>query len=179
ASDEVDAQLLLAADQFVVSGPTVVAGYPWFGDWSRDTMTSYEGLFLEPARIEEGRRLLLRNAATLSDGMLANTADTGTLEYNTADGALWFLHAVGRHVERTGDLDLAAELAARLVDVVDAHVRGTRYGIAVDPSDGLLTQGARGSRPDLDGRARRREAGHAAPRQGGRDQRARDQRARR
>jgi predicted glycogen debranching enzyme len=144
AADAVDAQLLLAADQFVVAGPTVVAGYPWFGDWSRDTMTSYEGLFLEPGRIEEGRRLLLRNAATLSEGMLANTADTGTLEYNTADGTLWFLHAVGRHVERTGDAELAAELAPQLVDVVRHHVDGTRYGIAVDPADGLLGQGSDG-----------------------------------
>jgi predicted glycogen debranching enzyme len=144
ARDDLDAQLLLAADQFIVSGPTVVAGYPWFGDWSRDTMTSYEGLFLDPARIEEGRALLLRNAAMLSEGMLANTSDTGALEYNTADGTLWFLHAVGRHVERTGDLELANELAARLREVVEAHVRGTRYGIAVDPADGLLMQGADG-----------------------------------
>jgi predicted glycogen debranching enzyme len=144
AEDGVDAQLVLAADQFVVAGPTVVAGYPWFGDWSRDTMTSYEGLFLETGRIDEGRALLQRNAATLSEGMLANTADTGTLEYNTADGTLWFLHAVARHVERTDDGDLAAELAPQLAEVVAAHVRGTRYGIAVDPADGLLTQGADG-----------------------------------
>jgi predicted glycogen debranching enzyme len=144
AQDEIDSQLLLAADQFVVRGPTVVAGYPWFGDWSRDTMTSYEGLFLETGRADEGRRLLERNAATLSEGMLANTADTGTLEYNTVDGTLWFLHAVGRHVGRTGDLDLAAKLAPQLVEVIDAHVRGTRYGIAVDPADGLLTQGMEG-----------------------------------
>ncbi len=144
AADAVDAQLLLAADQFVVGGPTVVAGYPWFGDWSRDTMTSYEGLFLETGRDTEGRALLLRNAATLSEGMLANTADTGTLEYNTADGTLWFVHAVGRHVARTGDVDLASELAPRLLDVVEAHVNGTRYGIGVDQADGLLTQGADG-----------------------------------
>jgi predicted glycogen debranching enzyme len=144
AEDDVDRQLLLAADQFVVSGPTVVAGYPWFGDWSRDTMTCYEGLFLEPGRHEEGRALLRRNAATLSEGMLANTADTGTLEYNTADGTLWFLHAVGRHVERTDDVELAAELADGLLSVVEAHVRGTRYGIGVDAADGLLVQGAPG-----------------------------------
>ncbi len=144
AHDAIDAQLLLAADQFVVAGPTVVAGYPWFGDWSRDTMTSYEGLLLETGRVEEGRELLLRNAATLSEGMLANTADTGTLEYNTADGTLWFLHAVGRHVARTGDIDLAADLAPQLLDVVAAHVRGTRYGIRVDPADGLLVQGEDG-----------------------------------
>jgi len=144
AHDSVDAQLLLAADQFIVQGPTVVAGYPWFGDWSRDTMTSYEGLFLETGRLEEGRRLLERNAATLSEGMLANTADTGTLEYNTVDGTLWFLHAVGRHVARSGDLDLAAALAPQLLGVIDAHVRGTRFGIAVDPADGLLVQGGPG-----------------------------------
>jgi predicted glycogen debranching enzyme len=144
SNDEVDATLTLAADQFVVAGPTVVAGYPWFGDWSRDTMTSYEGLFLETNRFDEGRRLLTRNAATVSEGMLANTADTGTLEYNTVDGTLWFLQAVGRHVERTGDLDLAAQLAPTLLEIVDAHVGGTRYGIGVDPVDGLLTHGADG-----------------------------------
>jgi predicted glycogen debranching enzyme len=143
ARDEVDARLLLAADQFVVSGPTVVAGYPWFGDWSRDTMTSYEGLFLETGRIDEGRALLVRNAATLSEGMLANTADTGSLEYNTADATLWFLHAVGRHVARTGDDALAAELAPQLLDVVRHHEQGTRHGIRVDP-DGLLAEGADG-----------------------------------
>jgi predicted glycogen debranching enzyme len=144
ARDGVDRQLLLAADQLVVRGPAVVAGYPWFGEWSRDTMTSYEGLFLETGRVDEGRRLLERSAATLSEGMLANTADTGTLEYNTVDGTLWFLHAVGRHVERTGDVDLAAALATTLVGVVEAHVHGTRYGIAVDPADGLLAEGAPG-----------------------------------
>ena len=144
AANEIDALLTLAADQFIVAGPTVVAGYPWFGDWSRDTMTSYEGLFLETGRSDEGRRLLLRNAATVSEGMLANTADTGTLEYNTVDGTLWFLHAVGRHIERTGDLELAAELAPTLLSIVDSHVAGTRYGIGVDPADGLLTHGADG-----------------------------------
>jgi predicted glycogen debranching enzyme len=143
ADDETGALLAHAADQLVVAGPTVVAGYPWFGDWSRDTMTSYEGLLLETGRADEGRELLVRAAGTLSEGMLANTADTGSLEYNTADGTLWFLHAVGRHVERTGDHDLAAELLPALEDVVARHVAGTRFGIRVD-ADGLLTQGAPG-----------------------------------
>ena len=107
-------------------------------------MTSYEGLFLETGRSDEGRELLLRAAGTLSEGMLANTADTGTLEYNTADATLWFLHAVDRHVARTGDLDLAARLAAKLVAIVEAHIAGTRFGIHVDANDGLLVQGADG-----------------------------------
>ena len=143
--DDVDETLAVAADQFVVAGPTVVAGHPWFGDWSRDTMTSYEGLFLETNRWDEGRALLQRAAGTLSAGMLANTADVeGMPEFNTADGTLWFLHAVGRHVQLTGDIDMAATLCPDLEAVVANHVVGTRFGIGVDRSDGLLSQGQEG-----------------------------------
>ncbi len=145
--DAVDRQLLIAADQFVIEstgGPTAVAGYPWFGEWSRDLMTSYEGLFLATARWDEGRACLRRTAATVSEGMLANTADTGTLEYNTADGTLWFVHAIGRHLAVTGDEDLGAELAHVVRAIVEHHVAGTRFGIVVDPADGLLRQGAEG-----------------------------------
>jgi predicted glycogen debranching enzyme len=144
ATSEVDAQLVLAAEQFIVHGgtaPAVVAGYPWFGAWSRDTMTSYEGLFLSTGRTDEGRALLVGAATTISEGMLANTADTGTLEYNTADGTLWFVHAIGRHVAATGDVSLIVELGSVLDDIIDHHVRGTRYGIRVDLNDGLLVQG--------------------------------------
>ena len=147
ATDEIGAVLARAADQFVVStatGPSVVAGYPWFGEWSRDTMTSYEGLFLCTGRYDEGHDLLIRSAATLSEGMLANTADAGGLEYNTADGTLWFIHAVGRHVAVTGDLDILAKLNGTLDGIIDAHSHGTRFGIKVDPGDGLLQQGAPG-----------------------------------
>src|SRR6266511_3989606 len=84
-------------------------------------MTSYEGLFLETNRWDEGRMLLER-----------------------ADGTLWFLHAVGRHVEVTGDLDLAGVLLPALEEIVEHHVAGTRFGIKVDSADGLLTQGEGG-----------------------------------
>jgi len=147
AKGEVDGQLVLAADQFTVTTggrPTAVAGYPWFGEWSRDLMTSYEGLYLTTKRHDEGREVLLASAATLSEGMLANTADTGSLEYNTVDGTLWFAHAAGRHVDVTGDEDLAGELAPTLEQIVDHHLQGTRFGISVDPSDGLLRQGSEG-----------------------------------
>ncbi|MEU4645366.1 amylo-alpha-1,6-glucosidase [Micromonospora sp. NPDC023814] len=143
-ADPVEATLALAADAFVIrtgAGPDVVAGYPWFGAWSRDTMISYEGLFLCTNRADEGRELLRAYAATLSEGMLANTADTGRVEYNTVDATLWFLHAVSRHVTVTGDTDLGDELLPALRGVVDAHLTGTRFGIAVDPADGLITQG--------------------------------------
>ena len=147
AVEAVDRQLILAADQFVVEGgggPTAVAGYPWFGEWSRDLMTSYEGLFLATDRWDDGRACLRRAAATVSEGMLANTADTGTLEYNTADGTLWFVHALGRHMAVSGDADLGAELAPVVQAIIGQHIAGTRFGIAVDPDDGLLRQGAEG-----------------------------------
>src|SRR4051794_30470789 len=146
ATDDVDAQLVLAADQFVITTAgrrTAVAGYPWFGEWSRDLMTSYEGLFLTPNRWDEGRSVLRASAATVSEGMLANTADTGALEYNTVDGTLWFVHALGRHVAVTGDADLGDELAPVLEQILARHVDGTRFGIGVD-RDGLLRQGAEG-----------------------------------
>jgi predicted glycogen debranching enzyme len=157
-TDAVASRLMLAADAFVIDrtgadatggstdtgAPDVIAGYPWFGTWSRDTMVSYEGLFLSTQRADEGRRLLRAYAATLSEGMLANTADTGSVEYNTADATLWFVHAIGRHVAATGDTDLAAELAPALDGILTAHLDGTRYGIRVDPADSLLSQGADG-----------------------------------
>jgi predicted glycogen debranching enzyme len=166
ACDDVELALLLAADQFVVAGPAVVAGYPWFGEWTRDVMTAYEGLFLESGRHEEGRAMLLRTAATLSEGMLANSADTGATEYNAADGTLWFLHAAGRHVQRTGDRDLARELLQPLAGVVDQHLAGARHGIRVDAADGLLSQGEDGVAltwmdARVDGRPVTRRAGKA------------------
>jgi glycogen debranching enzyme len=99
-------------------------------------MTSYDGLLLQTGRADEGAKLLHAYAATVSEGMLANTADTGQTEWNTADASLWFLHAVDRHVTVTGDADLGARLLPVLDDVVKAHVSGTRYGIRVD-ADGL------------------------------------------
>jgi predicted glycogen debranching enzyme len=145
--DDAGGILAVAADRFVVTtpnGPTAVAGYPWFGEWSRDLFTSYEGLFLCTGRADEGRAVLTRAAGSVSEGMLANTADVGTLEYNTIDATLWFVHALGRHVAHASDLDLAAELADTVVDILAAHRSGTRFGIGVDAATGLLRGGADG-----------------------------------
>jgi predicted glycogen debranching enzyme len=145
ATEDVDRILARAADRFVIAtddGAGAVAGYPWFGEWSRDLFTAYEGLFLCTGRSDEGRTALLRAAATVSEGMLANTADTG--EYNTIDGTLWFLHALGRHVDRTGDQDLAAATADTIEAVLEAHIAGTRFGIGVEADTGLLHGGADG-----------------------------------
>jgi predicted glycogen debranching enzyme len=131
AEDGLEGALRLAADAFVVStptGPGIVAGYPWFGEWSRDTMICLDGLLLATGRHAVARAVLERWAATLSQGMLANTTDSGTPEHNTIDGTLWFVHAVGRYTAASGDPSLAASLLGELDRVVAHHVNGLLAG---------------------------------------------------
>ncbi len=142
-------QLALAADQFVVqrgSGQTVIAGYHWFGDWGRDTMIALPGLTLATRRPEAAAGILRTFARFMDQGMLPNRfPDVGDQpEYNTVDATLWYFHAVDQYVEATGDLALARELLPVLVDSVRWHQRGTRYGIRLDPADGLLRAGEPG-----------------------------------
>jgi predicted glycogen debranching enzyme len=132
---------VIAADHHITGAVGVVAGFPWFGEWSRDTMTSYEGLFLSTGRVREGAALLRRYAAAVSKGMLPNTTDSGTAEFNTVDATLWFVHALDRHVDVTGDVALAEELLVVLREILEAHLAGTRFGIGVDPADSLLRCG--------------------------------------
>lgn len=149
ASDEFSKQLVLAADQFIVkrdAGHTVLAGYHWFSDWGRDTMIALPGLTLATGRSEIAKSILGEFAKYLSEGMLPNRfPDEGeTPEYNTVDATLWFFEAIRSYAEATGDYDFVREvLYDDLVDVIERHVRGTRYGIGVD-GDGLLEAGQAG-----------------------------------
>jgi predicted glycogen debranching enzyme len=144
-------QLTLAADQFVVkrgtaaNGRTVIAGYPWFADWGRDTMIALPGLALATGRHEVARNVLRTFGQFVSEGMLPNRfPDAGEApEYNTVDATLWFFHALDEYLAATGDRQLIAELYPVLLHIVDAHVKGTRYRIHVD-SDGLLYAGEAG-----------------------------------
>jgi glycogen debranching enzyme len=126
-ADDVEAHLALAADAHVVAGPDVVASYPGRGPVVRDTLIGYEGLFLETGRAGEGRALLRGYA--------------DRLRVPAMDVPLWYLHAVERHVTRTGDTDLAAELLPVLDGIIAERLDGTGlYGVRADPVDGLLTQ---------------------------------------
>ena len=159
AATTVDAPLALAADAFVVpttGRPDVVAGYPWFGAWSRDTMTSYEGLFLATGRADEGRELLRAYAATLSEGMLANTADTGAPSTTPPTRRCGSCTPSTGTSRRTGDDDLAAELGAGARRVVDAHVARHPLRHPRRPRRRPAHPGRRRAGADLDGRARRR-----------------------
>ncbi|MGZ8096192.1 MAG: amylo-alpha-1,6-glucosidase, partial [Methylosarcina sp.] len=122
---------------------TVIAGYHWFTDWGRDTMISLEGLTLLTGRQAEAAHILRTFTYHLRDGLIPNMFPEGENEgvYYTADATLWFFHALSRYVDITGDRGLLKELLHKLLDVIERHIQGTRFGIRCDPSDGLLIQG--------------------------------------
>jgi predicted glycogen debranching enzyme len=157
------AELVLAADQFVIRPAgryedhvrariagdeawTVIAGYHWFTDWGRDTMISLEGLTLATGRTAEAGSILRMFAHHIRDGLVPNMFPEGANEglYHTADATLWFFHAIDRYLRASHDRRTLGQLLPSLVDIIDHHLRGTRFGIRVDPDDGLLIQGAPG-----------------------------------
>jgi predicted glycogen debranching enzyme len=161
--DGLAAELVLAADQFIVTPigraaeaarvrargdeeRSVIAGYHWFTDWGRDTMISLEGLTLLTGRAAEAKRILRTFTSAIRDGLLPNLFPEGDSHglYHTADATLWLFHALDRYVAATSDRALLHALLPQLGDVVERHLAGTRFGIGVDARDGLLQQGAPG-----------------------------------
>jgi len=149
-SDELARSLTLAADAFVVRRGedlrTIIAGYPWFSDWGRDTMIALPGICLATGRHDDARKILRAFARSTDRGMLPNRFPDGgeAPEYNTVDATLWFFVAAHRYLEATGDeVFVLRELLPVFEDIVAWHERGTRYGIRVD-DDGLLRAGEPG-----------------------------------
>lgn len=147
--------LILAADQFIVKRPapdephgkTIIAGYPWFSDWGRDTMISLPGLTLATGRPELARLILRTFARYVDKGMLPNRfPDAGEVpEYNTVDATLWYFEAIRAYFIATQDDALVEQLFPTLADIIDWHSRGTRYNIHLDAADGLLYAGEEGT----------------------------------
>jgi predicted glycogen debranching enzyme len=146
-------QLALASDQFLVtrggaqtSGSSVIAGYPWFADWGRDTMIALPGLTSSLGRHAIAADVLRTFARFVDRGMLPNRFPDGgePPEYNTADATLWFFQAIREAALASGDRALGRDLYPTLIGIIRAHVAGTRYGISVDPKDALLRAGEPG-----------------------------------
>ena len=147
-------QLILAADQFIVKrslpeeadGRSIIAGYHWFGDWGRDTMIALPGLTLTTGRADIARKILLAFARYVDGGMLPNDFPDagGRPEYNTVDAALWYFEAVRQYFAETQDKATLVNLFPVLEEMIKAHLKGTRYQIHVDESDGLLYAGEPG-----------------------------------
>jgi predicted glycogen debranching enzyme len=144
-----------AAGAYIVrrgSGKTIIAGYPWFGDWGRDTLISLRGLCLATGRLADARDILREWAGQVSEGMLPNRfVDQGDApEYNTVDAALWYVIAVHEYLAAAAGPGGKAppkrdreRLRAACLAIVTGYARGTRYGIRLD-EDGLLAAGEPG-----------------------------------
>jgi predicted glycogen debranching enzyme len=147
--DEFVTLLTAAADQYIVSRgneKSIIAGYHWFSDWGRDTMIALPGLTLPTKRFDVARGILRTFARSVDQGMLPNRfPDAGeTPEYNTVDATLWFFEAVRAYLAYSGDLlFIQSELYEVLTDIIEWHVRGTRFGIKLD-ANGLLNSGEAG-----------------------------------
>jgi len=152
ASDPLLSRLHAAADQFLVrradGSPTVIAGYPWFADWGRDTMIALPGLLIARGRLEEARQVFRGFLAHLDRGLLPNRFPDGAAapEYNTADATLWLFQAAHEWLQAGGDRAFVREeLYPAALEILDWHRRGTHHGIRVDPEDGLLVAGGEGT----------------------------------
>src|SRR5436309_6718821 len=143
SEDELVRTLTAAADQYIVSRgdrKTIIAGYPWFTDWGRDTMIALPGLTLATGRFDIARSILREFAKYVDRGMLPNRfPDAGEApEYNTIDATLWYFEAVRALLQYTADYTFVRDhLYAVMADIIDWHKRGTRYGIKMD-TDGLI-----------------------------------------
>ena len=125
------------------AGRTILAGFPWFTDWGRDTFISLRGLLLGTGHAAEAAAILHNWAGLIDGGMVPNRFpdDGGAPEYNTVDGALWFCIAV--HDTLAAGAGDRALLQAAVLRVIDGYIAGTRYGIGVD-ADGLVRAGVPG-----------------------------------
>jgi glycogen debranching enzyme len=153
APDALRAELALAADQFIVKAApggsartTIVAGYPWFTDWGRDTMIALPGLAIANRRGAVAEAIVREFAPYVNGGMLPNMfSDGGRVpEYNTVDAALWYVEAIRACAETTQDPEFAHDLFPVLCAIVHGYTHGTRYGIGVDHDDGLVRAGVPG-----------------------------------
>jgi predicted glycogen debranching enzyme len=153
-------RLNASADTYIVQrssktgapGKTVIAGYPWFTDWGRDTFIALRGLCIATGRLDEARDILIPWASTVSEGMLPNRfPDYGEQpEFNSVDASLWFVNAVREYLEARSRGDrgpLAAHedliLREAVTKILKGYSLGTRFGIRVDP-DGLVAAGETG-----------------------------------
>jgi predicted glycogen debranching enzyme len=150
--DEFARRLVEACDKFIVQRQstdkkTVIAGYPWFTDWGRDTMIALSGLTLTTHRFEDARDILITFSKHMKNGLIPNVfPDDGQDPlYNTVDASLWYFEAINKYIHYTGDYKLIKdELYVALIEIIEAYINGTDFSIGMD-EDYLLTAGEQGS----------------------------------
>jgi len=141
---ELEKVLTIAADNFIIEksyGKTIIAGYPWFGDWGRDTFIALEGLLLKTNRFNDAKGVLKSFAKHIKNGLVPNLIDeNGGQSYNSVDASLWYIEATYQYYQYTHDKELIKELYPALISIIEAYQQGTSFHIKMD-DDGLILSG--------------------------------------
>ena len=144
AHTSVEKHLAITADSFIVergNRKTIIAGYPWFGDWGRDTFIAFEGLLLCTNRFKDAKEILLSFAKYIEDGLIPNMiGEDGGSAYNTVDASLWYIDAVYKYYKYTHDDFFVKDIYNNLLKIINAYKNGTKNNIKMD-EDGLITSG--------------------------------------
>ncbi|HEY3782821.1 MAG TPA: amylo-alpha-1,6-glucosidase [Fimbriimonadaceae bacterium] len=147
--DDVASALTQSAAHFLVGSEertTIIAGYPWFTDWGRDTMIAIPGICLHTGHVDSAKKIMLDFAKQMKQGLIPNrfVEAPEQPQYNTVDATLWYVNAAYLILNDHWDASFAAEMSKVLAKIFEWHQKGTFYGIKADPADGLLTQGEEG-----------------------------------
>lgn len=139
-------RLVKAADNFIVKrgdGHSIIAGYPWFTDWGRDTLISLEGLTLVTKRYDDAKDILTTFIETLKDGLCVNMFPDGNGDalYNTADASLWLIHATYQYYQYTHDYAFIKKYFSALQNIIFTYIKGTKHNIHLN-DDFLLSAGS-------------------------------------
>ncbi len=148
--DEFVEKLVHAGDHFIVKRnstnlKTVLAGFPWFTDWGRDTMIAFHGLTLCTKRFEDAREILESFARYEKNGLIPNVfpdKSTDAAVYNTVDASLWYFYAVDQYLKYTGDFDFVkCEIYPVLERIIENYINGTYFSIKME-EDSLISAGS-------------------------------------
>ncbi len=135
----------MAADSFVIQKngrKTIIAGYPWFGDWGRDTFIALKGLTLKLNRYRDAKEIILGFKDYIKDGLVPNLiSEKGGSAYNSVDASLWYINAIYQYYKYTNDFDFVQSMFPTMLAIIEAYKNGTMYGIQMDPEDGLIRAG--------------------------------------
>ena len=144
ATDEVEKDLAIAADSFVIEkkyGKTIIAGYHWVGDWGRDTFIAFEGILLKTNRFNDAKNIIMSFSKHIKNGLVPNLiGENGGEAYNSVDASLWYISAIYKYYKYTGDIDFVKSIFPKVKEIIDAYMSGTEYKIKMD-EDGLIMAG--------------------------------------
>ncbi len=144
ANTLVEKHLAISADSFIVdrgNRKTIIAGYPWFSDWGRDTFIAFEGILLHTNRFKDAKEILMSFTKYIKDGLIPNViGEDGGSAYNTVDASLWYIDAAYKYYKYTHDESFVHDIYEYLLQIIDAYKNGTNYNIKMD-EDGLIASG--------------------------------------